>query len=140
MMQHPRLSPQYVHFVPKKLEVGVLYVSVEYTVAVHLCCCGCGNKIVTPLDPGGWKLIFDGETVSLRPSIGNWQIPCRSHYIIDRNEELEAAPWEDCSNQNRRNHRPEVDFESIVRNLRNQKPKDAKPRSLWQAIRERLLR
>lgn len=137
MMRHPRLSHQFVHFVPKEPEAGVLYVSIEYTVAVHLCCCGCGEKIVTPIDPGGWKLTFDGETVSLRPSIGNWQLPCRSHYVIDRNEALEAAPWEDYSNQDRRNHRP-VDLETVVKDLRDRKPNDAEPRSLWRVIRERL--
>lgn len=28
-------------------------------------------------------MTFDG-TVSMWPSIGNWALPCRSHYIIDR--------------------------------------------------------
>ena len=36
---------------------------------------------------------FDGETVSLRPSIGNWTLKCRSHYVIDRGKVIEAGPW-----------------------------------------------
>jgi hypothetical protein len=29
---------------------------------------------------------MDGEAVTLRPSIGNWDHPCRSHYLITRNK------------------------------------------------------
>ncbi|MFC4855982.1 DUF6527 family protein [Actinophytocola glycyrrhizae] len=30
---------------------------------------------------------FNGETVSLSPSIGNWSFPCRSHYYsLERSE------------------------------------------------------
>ena len=58
----------------------------EYSTAVHKCCCGCGQEVVTPLSPTDWKLIFDGETVSLSPSIGNWSYKCRSHYFITRNK------------------------------------------------------
>ena len=53
-----------------------------YGTVSHRCCCGCGREVVTPLTPTDWKLIFDGETVSLYPSIGNWNFPCRSHYWI----------------------------------------------------------
>jgi Family of unknown function (DUF6527) len=35
----------------------------------NLCCCGCGEKVVTPLRPTDWKLIFDGKTISLDPSL-----------------------------------------------------------------------
>jgi hypothetical protein len=44
----------------------------------------CGQEVVTPLSPTDWSLIFDGDSISLNPSIGNWSLPCRSHYIIDR--------------------------------------------------------
>jgi len=40
--------------------------------------------VVTPLSPTGWSLIFDGETVSLYPSIGNWNFPCRSQRLDRR--------------------------------------------------------
>ena len=80
-----KLSHKFVEFVPNVLEKGVLYVSVTYGTASHLCCCGCGREVVTPITPTGWKLIFDGETVSLDPSIGNWNFPCRSHYWISNN-------------------------------------------------------
>ncbi len=48
---------------------------------------------MTPLTPTDWKLTFDGETVSLHPSIGNWNFPCRSHYWIRNNRVEWAEDW-----------------------------------------------
>ena len=79
------LEHRFVQYIPETLDDGVLYVSVEYATASHTCCCGCGNEVVTPIDPAGWTLSFDGVTVSLSPSIGNWQLICQSHYWICRN-------------------------------------------------------
>ena len=76
---------EFVEYVPSELEEGTLYISTTYATAVHRCCCGCGSKITTPLAPSEWSLTFDGETVSLSPSIGNWSFPCQSHYWIRRN-------------------------------------------------------
>ena len=78
-----KLEIQFVEFMPKGLRPDTLYVSMEYATAVHLCACGCGSKVVTPLAPvAGWKLTYDGENLTLAPSIGNWSFPCRSHYFI----------------------------------------------------------
>ena len=87
------LEHRFVRSVPRELEPGVLYVSMEYATAVHSCCCGCGEQVVTPLSPTDWKMIYDGESVSLTTSIGNWQLPCRSHYIIKRGHVIEAESW-----------------------------------------------
>jgi hypothetical protein len=38
--------------------------------------------VVTPFSPIEWQLNFDGESISLYPSIGNWSFPCQSHYWI----------------------------------------------------------
>jgi len=57
------------------------------------CCCGCGREVVTPLSPTDWKPLFDGETISLDPSIGNWSFPCRSHYWIRENRVEWARRW-----------------------------------------------
>ena len=67
------------------LEQGVLYVSIRHSIVTHLCACGCGARIDLPLDPDEWTMIYNGEYVSLRPSIGNWDIPCQSHYFITEN-------------------------------------------------------
>lgn len=71
-----------VKYVPREISPGILYVSAEYKVAAHLCACGCGNKVVTPLGPAEWSFSERGGLPTLRPSIGNWQLPCRSHYLI----------------------------------------------------------
>jgi hypothetical protein len=90
-----RLEPRFIRNIPDRLEPGVLYVSMEFATAVHTCCCGCGEEIVTPFTPTDWKMTYDGEGISLWPSIGNWNLPCRSHYIIERSGVIEAAPWTD---------------------------------------------
>src|SRR6266550_2998669 len=94
-MKRDRVTFQFVEFIPtdQELEDGVVYVSTTYATAVHKCCSGCGNKVVTPLSPTDWTLIFDGDTVSLDPSIGNWSLPCKSHYWITRNRVEWAAQW-----------------------------------------------
>lgn len=93
MMRHQALEHRFVRNVPRELDPGVLYISVEYATAVHSCCCGCGDRVVTPFTPTDWRMTFDGESVSLDPSVGNWNQKCRSHYVIRRNRVLEAGPW-----------------------------------------------
>lgn len=82
-MNSTSLAHKFVSEVPREIEPATVYVSIEYATAVHLCP-GCGRKVVTPFAPGSWHLIFDGETVSIRPSIRNRAHQCRSHYWVDR--------------------------------------------------------
>jgi hypothetical protein len=93
-MRYNRLETRWVQSAPppEEMEPGVIYVSLEYSTALHLCCCGCREQVVTPLNPAQWTLIFDGE-VSLRPSVGSWNNDCRSHYFVDRGRIVEAGPW-----------------------------------------------
>ena len=93
MIRHNRLEHRFLRYIPEVLEPGVLYISMDYATAVHRCACGCGEEVVTPFTPTDWKMTFDGETISLRPSIGNWTLPCRSHYVIVQGRVVEAAPW-----------------------------------------------
>jgi len=84
-MKRPfKIRHEFVEFIPKEREEGVIYVSIPYATAVHNCFCGCGTKVVTPISPVAWQLTFDGEVVSLSPSVGNWAYACRSHYFIRR--------------------------------------------------------
>jgi hypothetical protein len=87
------LSHEFVEHIPKELKDNTLYISVMFATAVHKCCCGCGNEVVTPFSPTDWTLVFDGDSVSLEPSIGNWNFPCRSHYWIRRNKVRWAPRW-----------------------------------------------
>jgi Family of unknown function (DUF6527) len=82
----------FVESIPTELDDATIYISIPYATAMHKCCCGCNNIVVTPLSPTDWKLIFDGDTVSLDPSIGNWTYPCKSHYWIKRNRVHWAPP------------------------------------------------
>ena len=84
-----------VHFMPKILEPGVLYLSDEFGTAAHLCACGCGAKVRTPIGPTEWSIKEQTGGPSLWPSIGNWQRPCRSHYVISKGEVTWAPAWSD---------------------------------------------
>lgn len=89
-MKITQIRPEFVEYIPERLEEGVLYISERYRTAVHKCCCGCGQEVVTPLSPAEWRLRRNGNRVSLWPSIGNWSYPCRSHYVIRGGRVLEA--------------------------------------------------
>lgn len=78
----PYLKPAFVETFPSEMDPGVLYVSIEYRTCGHLCCCGCGQEVITPLSPAQWSITYNGESISVSPSIGNWALPCRSHYWI----------------------------------------------------------
>ena len=131
---------RFVDFVPDDLEEDTLYVSLEFTTAVHKCLCGCGNQVVTPLSPTDWRLLFDGS-VSLEPSIGNWSFKCRSHYWITKNMVRWAGTWSDAAiaagrmqdSQRKESHfRPSCDDHSdLPEDTLEQKP----PIGLWARIK-----
>lgn len=77
-----RILPEFVDTFPRPMKTGVLYISIPYKTCGHLCACGCGEEVITPLSPAQWALTYDGEASTLSPSIGSWSLPCRSHYFI----------------------------------------------------------
>ena len=87
------LEYEFVEYIPEVLKERKLYISMIYATAVHECCCGCGREVVTPLSPTAWRLTFDGKSVSLYPSIGNWSLPCQSHYCITNSRVVWAPRW-----------------------------------------------
>jgi hypothetical protein len=93
MTRQMKVTHEFVDYIPDALKEGTVYVCVPFATAVHKCCCGCGNEVVTPLSPTDWKLIFDGQSISLDPSVGNWSFPCQSHYWIRRNKVVWARRW-----------------------------------------------
>jgi len=88
-----KFKHEFVEFIPEQLDDGVLYISITYATVSHKCPCGCGHEVVTPLGPTDWSLIFDGVSVSLDPSIGNWSFDCRSHYWVKKNRINWAKKW-----------------------------------------------
>lgn len=84
------LKPVFVETIPRlpEMEEGTLYVSMRFATLSHLCPCGCGRLVDVTLDPATRSLTYDGEYLTLRPSIGV-TFPCESHYSIVRN----AVMW-----------------------------------------------
>lgn len=78
---------------PDEPHHGVLYVSMEFASAMHRCMCGCGESVITPLTPTDWRMTYDGETMSLAPSVGNWSMACQSHYWLDRGRVRWSGRW-----------------------------------------------
>ena len=105
-----KLNHKFVKYIPADLEPNTIYISIEFKTCSHLCCCGCGMKVVTPLSPTDWELRFNGKYVSMYPSIGNWSFECRSHYWIKNGnvlwapkmseDQIEAIRWQDRINKN----------------------------------------
>lgn len=93
MSQLERVRHQFVDSIPERMDNGIVYVSIPFDMAAHRCCCGCGNEVFTPLAPHRWRVTYDGATISLADSIGNWSFPCQSHYFITRNEVLWCDRW-----------------------------------------------
>jgi hypothetical protein len=69
---------------PSRLREGIFYVSIAHNVCLHRCFCGCRAEVVTPLGPEFWTITYDGETISMRPSIGSRTLACKSHYVVER--------------------------------------------------------
>lgn len=113
------MKHRFVEYIPSQMEPDTLYISIEFDVAKHLCPCGCRSVIVTSLSPARWNLIYDGETVSLRPSIGNWTLDCKSHYFITHDK----IEWAGSMNQQQINAVIENDQSAIKHHVEdNQQP------------------
>ena len=82
------LTAKLVETIPEDLKEGIIYISEPYRVAIHNCCCGCGNEVVTPLGGHGWGLTMNNGKATLNPSIGSFALDCKSHYWI-RDGEVE---------------------------------------------------
>ena len=82
------LKPEYYDNIPKKKVDGILYISIKFEIAIHLCACGCGVQTVTPLGSNEWQLTDNEGKITLRPSIGNfqWESPYHAHYYIINNK------------------------------------------------------
>lgn len=140
------IIPQFVELIPREIQDGVLYISEKYGTASHNCCCGCGMKVVTPLSPARWQLRREGDLVTLIPSIGNWNFPCRSHYWIKRNR-VEWAGSMSSQEIRRVKQRDKLDLERYIEN-RNaskmmvensgcmKKSNEAKHPNLWRVLKK----
>ena len=83
-MRLNEIKPEFVTSAPDVLEEGKLYISLPFRLAMHKCCCGCGREVTNRISRTGWEFTFDGENVSLWPSIGPSTLACKSHYVVRR--------------------------------------------------------
>lgn len=131
---------EFVEFIPEHLEPGVVYVSLTYATAVHLCMCGCGHESTMPLSPQRWRLVFDGETVSLTDSVGNWSFECQSHYWLDRGRVDWSGGWSRArieSNRVSTRRRLELAFEADPDPASAQDVPTGRLHRLWSRLRPR---
>lgn len=140
-MKEIALRHEFVEYLPTELEKGTIYISMLFATAAHLCACGCGQEVVTPICPTDWQLLFDGVSVSLTPSIGNWGFPCQSHYWIRHNKIQWAGQWSRREIEANRAHdrrAKERYFGPARVSSESKEPKGAKgAKSRWQLFRER---
>ena len=87
------LQHKFVEFIPDVLEEGVIYISMVYKTAAHNCVCGCHGRVVTPISPTDWQLVYNGVSISLNPSIGNWNFACKSHYWLIKGQVKFCRDW-----------------------------------------------
>lgn len=103
-----------VHKLPNELAAGALYVSLKFRTIAHLCPCGCGEEVITPLSKDrGWVMEYDGRSVSLNPSIGNRNLSCKTHYWIKNNR----VEW--CIDNADRDNKPQRTFAGFTNKMLN---------------------
>lgn len=140
------LEHKFVEYIPNDLTYGMIYVSMEFATAAHKCCCGCGHEVITPFTPTDWKLIYDGQSITLNPSIGNWSFACQSHYLIIRNKVHWAAHMSRESINAGRKHDAlmknkyfDATYDEIVNEPVSAKSGEILRKGIWQRIKEWLL-
>lgn len=111
-----QILPKFVDEMPEKICEGNLYISLCYNAVIHKCPCGCGELVSTPLDKKyGWIMQYDGDTVSLSPSVGNGVYKCKSHYFIRENQIVWLPVMDDSVIKTGKKYI--FDFRKIIRKL-----------------------
>jgi len=85
-------QPVFVEIMPpfNEMKFGKVYISEKYNTSTHKCLCGCGERVVLPINHGnsnyGWDMVKEPNgSVSFTPSVGNYQQACNTHYIMTKN-------------------------------------------------------
>ena len=151
-MKTTSITLQFVDAIPEHLAQGVLYICEKYSTTSHLCACGCGKEVALQLSPARWQLRRNGSTVTLHPSVGNWDFPCRSHYLIQKNrivwagnmsaKTIAAVKARDYLDQQRQIARNNLNKSLVVPDTPNAAPRlsntpsPAPQESLWHTVRK----
>jgi len=78
-----RMETVYVDRLPMKseMEAEKVYMAENKTQATHLCPCGCGTEILTPLGRGGYRALENSdESLTISPQIEH--SPCSNNYKL----------------------------------------------------------
>lgn len=118
---------EFVESIPEDVPEGVLFISTKFETVIHKCCCGCKTEVVTPLAPAEWRLTYDGETVSLYPSIGNWSFNCQSHYWIKKSKIIWAERFSSLEIKQVR--------ESDSKKIKQYQKRKIKKKSFWEFLK-----
>ena len=129
MRRDLRINHEFVDAIPAQLSEKVLYVCIPFATVAHRCFCGCGSEVVTPLARTDWKLTYDGESVSLNPSIGSWNLPCKSHYWVERDTVRWARLWSEreIGEVRAQDHRDKDAYFSGTKSVANKRGKSGGP-------------
>ena len=133
------IQPEFVELMPSPLQPGILYISQKYRTASHLCACGCGERVVTPLSQSRWKVVCNSSGVSLYPSIGNWNYACRSHYWI-LHSKIEWSGQLSARRVSRIQRRDRKDRESEIETINRAKSEEVEVEGIWQRLRTVIFR
>ncbi|ARP64296.1 hypothetical protein A9K65_013580 [Mesorhizobium sp. WSM1497] len=119
---------QLVDRIPPDMREGVVYHTEEFELAGLLCACGCGHRI-TLLVPDSHEVWDEGGYATIRPSIGVFDAPCKSHYVISAGHVhwLPAFTGAQAA---------KIMHSQIARHV----ARDAKPASRWQRAKTAVLR
>ena len=81
------IKPVFVEYIPDFAEMRdhKIYISERFNTSIHKCLCGCGHKVVLPFGDKWWNMERKNGKITISPSIGNYNFPCQSHYIITNN-------------------------------------------------------
>lgn len=78
---------EFVEYMPKEKEFGVLYVSKRFNLVICKCPDGCGSEAVMPIKPKsyGWDYTEKDGKVTLSPSVAVDCCPNKAHFFIREN-------------------------------------------------------
>lgn len=114
---------RFVDTIPQAGDIkdGHLYLSLKYNITMHRCPSGCGQLVPLPLSPADWSLSYDGETVSLSPSVGNGILACHSHYFIQNSNIV----WATDMSVGQTRQQQVADTEALKRHANSSKPRQS---------------
>ncbi|MES0039793.1 DUF6527 family protein [Mesorhizobium sp. M0046] len=118
---------QLVDRIPTDMREDVVYHTEEFELAGLLCACGCGHRI-TLLVPDSHKVWDEGGFATIRPSVGVFDAPCKSHYVISAGD-VQWLPAFTAAQAARIMH------SQIARHV----ARDVKPVSRWQRAKTAVL-